>query len=126
MRKASLLMFLLAVLVLPAVAVAEEYHLLLQPADEQNAAPATVPCNTEPNTEPSLAAIFSPIQQADMKATYTASSAGACCEIAGCCIHAQSGCEQCSGGRRWFSIYNCANYPGAICKIYSATCPSPC
>ena len=58
--------------------------------------------------------------------TYTASSAGACCEIAGCCIHAQSGCEQCSGGRRWFSIYNCANYPGAICKIYSATCPSPC
>ena len=122
MRKASLWMFLLAVLVLPAVAVAEEYRVLLQPANEQNAAPVTVPCNTEPG----LAAIFTPMSQADMKATYITGGADFCCSQLGCCTHMQSGCDQCPGGYRWFSIYRCDNNPDYTCKIYPESCPTPC
>lgn len=122
MRRASLWMFLMAVLILSTMAAAEDYQVQFLPEDQRIAAPAIVPCDTEP----SLAAILSPMQQADMKATYTTTSAGACCSLYGCCTHVQSGCEQCSGGRRWFSIYNCANYPGATCKIYPVACPTPC
>lgn len=118
MRKASLWMFLLAVLVLPAMAAAEEVQLQLVQADEQSLAEAPG-CGT-----PDLAAIFDPMRQADQKAAYNSTTTSGCCSLFGCCSHVQSGCEQCSGGRRWYSIYSCGG--GLYCKAAPTKCPTPC
>ena len=119
MRKASLRMFLLAALFLPAMAAAEEVQLQLVQADDETLAQAPGACGT-----PDLAAIFDPKGPAEQKATYNSTSKSGCCSMFGCCTHVQSGCETCSGGRRWYSIYSCGG--GWYCKAAPTSCPTPC
>lgn len=50
--------------------------------------------------------------------------ANSCCSLLGCCTHIDSGCEPCSGGRRWYSKYSCPG--GGTCTLRASSCPTPC
>lgn len=119
MRKASLGMFLVAMLVLPALAAAGEYELQIVRLDGNKIQPS-VPCNADPE----LAAIFSPGQELEVLATFSASKANECCTVKGCCGFIESGCDRCNGGYHWYTLYQCDLFTG--CRINPTACPTAC